>query len=99
MVGLDDLRSFPTLAILCFCDSMLRWFRTSKILGLCHVLLGCESVVTSVGKVLKAHPSPTPCHGPVAAHQIRVPRAPSSQTLGTLGRGHPHLLFPAFFSK
>jgi len=33
------------------------------------------------GRDLEAHPVPTPCHGLVATHQIRLPRAPSNLAL------------------
>lgn len=33
------------------------------------------------------------CHGLIAAHQIRLPRNPSSPTLGTSRMGHPQLLW------
>ena len=36
-----------------------------------------------VGRELKAHPVPTPCHGLAAPHQLRLPRAPSNPALGT----------------
>lgn len=96
MVGLD-LRSFPTLAILCFCDSMLRWFRTSKILGLYHVLLGCESVVTSVGKALKAHPAPLPAMGPLPPTKSGCP-GPHPARPWALWGGGTHTFFFQHFS-
>jgi len=36
-----------------------------------------------VGRDFKAHPTPAPCHGLAALHQIRLPRAPYNLALVT----------------
>jgi len=46
--------------------------------------------MAQVGRDLKAHPAPTPCHGLAAPHQLRLPRAPS-MVLSTSRDGHPQL--------
>jgi len=48
-----------------------------------------------VGRELKAHPVPTPCHGLAAPHQLRLPRAPSNLALSTSRDGHSQLLWAA----
>ena len=42
-----------------------------------------------VGGDCRAHPVPTSCHGLVASHQLRLPRAPYNPTLSTSGDGAP----------
>jgi len=45
-----------------------------------------------IGRGLKYHPFPTLCHGLLATHWLRLPRAPSSLALSTSRDGAPQLL-------
>jgi len=38
--------------------------------------------IACVGRDLKVHPVPTPCHGLAAPYQVRLLRAPSNLALG-----------------
>jgi len=44
-----------------------------------------------VGRHLRAHPAPPPCHGQVATPQMRL-RAPSNLALSISRDAHPQLL-------
>ena len=48
-----------------------------------------------VGGDFKALPAPTPCHGLVVPHQLRLPRAPSNLALSTSRDGSPTALWAA----
>jgi len=48
-----------------------------------------------VGGDFKALPAPTPCHGLVVPHQLRLPRSPSNLALSTSRDGAPQLLWAA----
>jgi len=48
-----------------------------------------------VGRDLKDHVVPTPCHRLVATHQLRLPRAPSNLALSTSRDGASTALWAA----